>query len=62
MVNELALNVSKTKSMLLMSQTARHMDTSLSLCSEDKTIKTVTSVNYLGVVFDKHVSWKDRAD
>ena len=58
----MVLNALKTKSMLFTSNRLKHKDTNLSLCHQDKSIEAVTSYKYLGVVFDKHISWKNHAE
>ena len=58
----MVLNALKTKSMLFTSNRHKHKDTNLSLCHQDKSIEAVTSYKYLGVVFDKHISWKNHAE
>ena len=60
--NKLVLNALKTKSMLFTSNRHKHKDTNLSLCHQDKSIEAVTSYKYLGVVFNKHISWKNHAE
>ena len=60
--NNLVLNVSETKCVLLTSQRHKERDCILNLNLLGKSISCETTFKYLGVVFDNFMTWKAHAD
>jgi len=62
--NELALNTAKTKFMIICSPRLKYNDTNLNVKFDNQNIqqvgvnKTDTSLKFLGLYFDEHLTWK----
>ena len=56
--NKLSLNVDKTN-IVLFRPVQKKLNGSISLVINNKPIKQVTSIKYLGVLLDCHLNWKD---
>ena len=60
-LNKLSLNPNKTKAMLFHSPT-KTISTPLNLKIDDVDIEFVSEFNYLGIVIDKHLTWKSHTN
>ena len=56
--NKLLLNIEKT-SLVIFKPHQKKINYSMELTSNDKSIKHVRSVKYLGIMLDCHLNWKD---
>jgi exonuclease III len=59
-VNKLSINVKKTKAMVFHS--ARKKVTTPTIKLHNEQIEFVDSLSYLGIVLDRHLSWKEHVD
>lgn len=60
--NYLVLNITKTKCILFCSQRHGERNIALTVNFFGSCIESVITFKYLGVVFDRHMTWKDQAD
>ena len=62
--NKLSLNVAKTEFMLIGSKTMikKNSDSRLNIFIENKQIKQVSECKTLGVIVDRHLSWKSNSE
>ncbi len=57
-VNKLSINCDKTNSILFCSQRSRHKNHQLSLTLNDTRLNQVSSIKYLGLIIDRHLTFE----